>query len=372
MIKVLNIITDSNIGGAGRCLLNYVRYCDKTQFDTAVVLPTGSDLKPDLLALGARLIELDGIAEKSFSPKAIRAMERIIREEKPDIVHTHGSFSGRIAGKRCKTRVVFTRHSGFTPPGYLKKGPLHGLHGALQCRYADRVIAISPFTAQNLMDGGIPERRIAVMMNGVAPLTPASPEAQAALRRRWSIPEGIFTAGILARLEPYKGQMLLLDAAKILREQGREFCILIGGAGSQEQGLRARIGELGLSEQVKMVGFVQDVAEFLSVLDVQVNSSYVETSSLSVIEGMTLSVPAVASNCQGNPWLVDDGISGLLFESGNARDLAEKIAQMMDDPEKRAALGRGARQAYETRFTGEIYAKNVEDVYRDMMDTKVR
>lgn len=372
MIKVLNIITDSNIGGAGRCLLNYVRYCDKTQFDAAVVLPTGSDLKPDLTKLGARLIELDGIAEKSFSPGAIRAMAEIIKKEKPDIVHTHGSFSGRIAAKRCKTPVVFTRHSGFTPPGYLKKGPLHALHGALQCHYADKVIAISPFTARNLLDGGIPEHRIAVMMNGVAPLERPSPEVQRELRQRWDIPEGVFTAGILARLEPYKGQMLLLDAAKILLDRGREFRILIGGAGSQEQALRERIQELGLSEQVKMVGFVQNVAGFLSILDVQVNSSYVETSSLSVIEGMTLSVPPVASNCQGNPWLVDDGVSGLLFESGNARDLAEKLARMMDDPERRAALGRGARQAYETRFTGEIYAKNVEDVYRNMMDTKVR
>lgn len=372
MIKILNIITDSNIGGAGRCLLNYMRYCDKTQFDTAVVLPTGSDLKPDLLALGTRLIELPGIAEKSFSLGAIRAMVEIIKQEKPDIVHTHGSFSGRIAAKRCKALVVFTRHSGFTPPGYLKKGPLHALHGALQCHYADKVIAISPFTAQNLMDGGIPESRIAVMMNGVAPLERPSPEVQRELRQRWNIPDGIFTAGILARLEPYKGQMLLLDAAKILLDRGRDFRILIGGAGSQEQELREKIKELGLSEQVKMVGFVKNVAEFLSVLDVQVNSSYVEASSLSVIEGMTLSVPTVASNCQGNPWLVDDGISGLLFESGDPKDLAEKLTLLMDDPEKPAALGRGARCEYEKRFTGEIYTKNVEDVYRNMIDMEVR
>ena len=373
MTKVLHILTDSNIGGAGRYLINYLKHCDRSRFDLRVVLPRGSLLKAEVLALDTPVIEVDGIAEKSFSLRAVKELKQVISRENPDIIHTHGSISGRIAGRQCGARVLYTRHCVFPLAGYIKRGPVHWLYGMINRHYADHAIAVSPAAAENLTDMGVPDGMITVMMNGAAALERGSPETCRALRQRWNIPEGVFTAGILARLEPYKGQMLLLDAAKLLLDQGRELCILIGGAGSQEQALRERIQALGLSGRVLLLGFVENVAEVLSILDVQLNCSYgTETSSIAIIEGMSMGLPSVASNYGGNPWLVDDGVSGLLFESGNARDLAEKLAQMMDDPEKRGALGRGARQAYETRFTGEIYAKNVEDVYRNMMDTKVR
>ena len=64
MIKVLNILTDSNIGGAGRCLINYLKYCDRDRFSVQVVLPRNSKLKPEVTALNVPVIEADGIAEK--------------------------------------------------------------------------------------------------------------------------------------------------------------------------------------------------------------------------------------------------------------------------------------------------------------------
>lgn len=371
MIRVLNILTDSNIGGAGRCLINYLKYCDRQNFAVSVALPEGSALIPALKALDTPVFEVSGIAEKSFSPGATGTLKALIRREQPDIVHTHGSLSGRMAAKACGARVIYTRHSAFPVPGYLKKGPGHWLNGFINSHYADSIIAVSPATAQNLLDGGVPEQKITVMMNGVEPLIPAALEECQALRQQLNIPDGVFTAGILARLEPYKGHMLLLEAAKTLKGEGRDFRILIGGSGSAEQAIRDGIRDMDLADRVLFLGFVENVSQVLSILDVQLNCSYgTEASSLALIEGMSLGLATVASDYGGNPYQVDDGITGLLFASGNAADLADKLRTLMDEKPLLDRLRQNAKTAYETRFTGAIFAKNVEAVYQKTMERK--
>ena len=369
MIRVLHILTDTNIGGAGRYLVNYLRYRNQDVYDVSVILPRNSAMAPEIRALDVPVTEMEGIADKSLSLLVISDLKQAIRKIAPDIVHTHGSFSGRVAAKQCGVRVVYTRHSAFPVPGYLKKGPGHWLYGALDRHYADHVIAVSPAAADNLTDSGVSEDRITMLMNGAQALEPLEPEERLAVRAALGIPEGIFTAGIFARLEPYKGHMLLLEAARILKSEGRDFRILIGGDGSMETALRERISELDLPDRVRYLGFVRDVRDVLGILDLQLNCSYgTETSSLALIEGMSLALPTLASNYGGNPWLIDDGITGLLFESRNADDLADKFRRLMDDPELRKKLGTQARMAYRTRFTGKIFAGNIEAVYRMVLE----
>ena len=81
MLKILNIISDSNIGGAGRCLFNFLKYYDRKKFAVKVVVPKGSLLKPEIEKLKTKVIEVDGIADKSFDYKAIRKLNKIIKKE---------------------------------------------------------------------------------------------------------------------------------------------------------------------------------------------------------------------------------------------------------------------------------------------------
>lgn len=371
MIKVMNILSDSNIGGAGRCLINYLKYCDRSRFEVSVVLPRGSLLINEVAAQNIRVLEVDGIAEKSFSPGAIGALRKLIRLEKPDIVHTHGSFSGRIAARLSGCKVIYTRHSAFPVPAYLQKGPGHWFNGAVNGFFADSIIAVSPANAQNLVESGVSEQKITVMMNGVEPVTRSSEAVCKELRSKLGIPEGIFTGGILARLEPYKGHSILLDAAKELMDEGRDFRFLIGGKGSSEAQIVEGIRSRGLEEKVLFLGFVRNVPDVLSILDVQLNCSYgTEASSIALIEGMSLGLATVASDYGGNPWQVDDGKTGLLFRTGDAADMAAKLRILMDDEQKLRDMQAGALQAYHNRFTGAIFAANIEKVYTDTLQKK--
>ena len=371
MTRILHIISDSNIGGAGRCLVNYLRHHDRSRFSVSVILPRGSLLIPQIAALDVPYIEVDGFAERSFSPAAVRALSRILKREQPHIVHTHGSFSGRIAAKLCGSRIVYTRHSAFPVSPRLQKGVFHHLNGFVNGFFADIVIAVSPAARENLIESGIAPGIIRLVGNGVSPLSPADEKHLAALRSEWQIPDGCFLAGYPARLEDYKGHDLLLEAAKNLKAEGREFFILIAGRGNQEQKLREQAQAMGVSDRVQFLGFVEDMAGFLSLLTVQLNcSTQSEACSMSIIEGMSLGLPTVASRCSGNPWLVEDGVTGLLFENNSPEALTTALKKLMDDPALAQELGIAARASYEARFTGEMFAANLERVYSEILKNK--
>lgn len=371
MIKVLNVISDTNIGGAGRVLLNYMQRTDRDAFDVSVALPRGSLLKAPLEELGTTVYEVDGLTDRSYHKDDVKELMALIRRVDPHIVHTHGALSGRIAGRRCGKVVLYTRHSAFPVPAKLKYPPGRWVNKWVNEHYADHIIAVSPAAAENLTDAGISPKRITTMMNGVTPVARKDEAACAALREQWAIPQGRFVLGILARIEPYKGHKHILEAVRALTDQGREVQLLIAGTGDFEPELREYALELGIGSRVSFLGFQSDVAGFLSVLDLQLNASYgTETSSLSILEGLSMGLPAVVSTYGGNPWLIDDGQDGLLFENRNSGHLAQCIARLMDEPDTLKAMSDKAVEIFQSRFTAEIFARNIEKVYTTVMEGK--
>lgn len=369
MIRVLNIISDTNIGGAGRVVLNYLKYADRSRFETLVALPRGSLLKPLIEKAGVRAIEIDGIADRSYHREDVRALKRMLRQIKPSLVHTHGCLSGRIAARQCGIPAVYSRHSAFPVSPKLKYPPGRWVNKFVNERYARQIIAVSPATRDNLVEGGISPNKITVVFNGVAPVTRTAPEVQAALKHELELPADVLVFGILARLEDYKGHLCLVEAAKLLRERGRTgFVVLVAGTGPFEGQLTRAVEEAGMRDTVRLLGFRSDVAQLLNILDVQLNASYgTEATSMALLEGMSLGLPTIASDYGGNPWVVEDGKSGLLFPSQNAQALAGAMERLMDHPEERHVMGERARRIYEERFTGEIFAQNIENIYLDIL-----
>ena len=205
------------------------------------------------------------------------------------------------------------------------------------------------------------------MFNGVEALKPVSPEERRRLREELGFAPEDFVVGILARIEIYKGHGTLLEAVRELAGEGRRVKLLVAGQGSFEPELRLRCADLP-PDTVVFAGFVERVERVLGAMDLQVNASYEsETSSLSLLEGMSMGLPAIASDCGGNPYLIRDGENGLIFPAGDSGALAERIRRLMDAPEERAEMGRRAREIFQAHFTGETFAKNVEQVYFELL-----
>ena len=362
MTKVLSVITDLNIGGAGVVLLNFMKKTDRARFDHTVAVPEGSELAPRLRGLGIKVVEMPGIGERSLRLRTILAFRAVLADLRPDIVHTHASLSARIAATlRGGCAVIHTRHCAY-PQGKVKTSfPVKQMLGFLNNRLSDAIIAISPAAAENLVSTGTDPKIITTMFNGTDPARLLGDEERSAVRASLGIDRDDFVCAIIARLVPEKGHDCVLDAAAMLSSLPIRF--IIAGAGPLDAELRATAARRGLGNCV-FTGFVEDVARIENITDLQLNASYgTETSSLSVLEGMSLGVPAVVSDFGGNPHIVTDGFDGLVFPRRDPSALASAIQRLYDERDTLSRMGANAKTTYGERFTAEEMAAGIERVY---------
>ena len=110
-LKIYHVLTDRNIGGAGRWLLNYLKYCNREKYDVRVVLPADSQLCPVVENLDIPVIKMDAMADSSYDKKALAPLTELFRKDKPDVVHTHASLTARMAAKKAGVpRIFHTKH----------------------------------------------------------------------------------------------------------------------------------------------------------------------------------------------------------------------------------------------------------------------
>lgn len=365
MIKILNILSDTNIGGAGRLLVNYLHNFDRNKFCGKVILPRNSELKPYIEKEGYEVVEIENGRDKSFDMKAMREIQAIIRREKPDIVHTHSAFSGKLAAYLCGVPVRFyTRHSAFPPSKKLTTFPGKQLNGFINNTLATDIVAVAEAAKENLVDTGIDPKKITVIINGVDEVRRTSSDEQKQLKKSLGISESTFVCGISARLEPYKGHSYLLDSAKEVTKVHPDTVFLIMGSGSCENALKEQAKSLGIADKVIFTGFLHDVAPYYNILDLSLNCSWgTETSCLALSEGMSVGVPAIATTYGGNPYMITEGVNGYLVPKKDSPAMAKAIIRLIESPDEMARLKVGARRMYEEKFTAAVMTRQLEALY---------
>jgi len=362
MIRVLQVISDTNIGGAGIQLCNLLRHLNRERFACVVALPKGAELTERLVAMGVETVALAHPCDRLLA-ESVREIKAIIRSRGIDIVHANAAVSARMAGKLCGCRVIHTRHCYF--PSEAPRGGARQLLERMGNRWlSDLAIATAPSAAENLMALGLPRRSIRVILNGSDPVREIHAEELANLRRRYGIREGERCIGICARLEACKGHRTFLDAAARLKKSlpHEPLRFLIVGEGSLRQSLEAYADWLGLRDAVIFTGFVQDMAQIYRLLRINVNCSCgTETSCLAISEGMSAALPTVASDYGGNRGMIEGG--GLSYPVGDAKALAERLEEILTNSALEAELRRLALESYRCRFTAERMTRETEELY---------
>ncbi len=367
MIKVLNILTDTNVGGAGRIFLQYLKCIDRKRFDIYTAVPSGSMLIPLIKELGFDVIETEFGHDKTYEKGAVKEYKKIIKKICPDIVHTHSSFAGKIAAYRCGVKSrIYTRHSAFEMTGKLTKFPFKQVNGFIDNRLSTEIIAVCKAAADNLTVTGVSEKKITVILNGVEPVRKLAESEKSEFRRSVGIGEDEFVGLISARLEDYKGHRFLVEAAKIIRDKmgdGAKFRIVFMGDGTERENLEKQCRELGVEDKIIFTGFVSDIAPWCNIMDITLNASLAEAASLALCEGMSLEKPAVVSDFGGNPELITDGENGFIVHTKDSAAIADAIMKIMESPELYARLSKGAIDRYHKDFTSQVMTDRVMELY---------
>ncbi|OGX40125.1 MAG: hypothetical protein A3C53_02815 [Omnitrophica WOR_2 bacterium RIFCSPHIGHO2_02_FULL_68_15] len=295
---------------------------------------------------------------------AIGQVLAVIRRARPDVLHAQtrvAHAAAGVVGRLTGIPVVTTAHGFYDWHWGRRAFPFWGR----------RVIAVSPSVRQLLIERyGVPPAKVALIANGIA-WTPWDParlaEAVARFRQTSGIRGDGPVVGTVTRLAPAKGLPTLLQAFHQLRRQVPSARLLIVGDGPLKTELVRSAYALGEQEQIIFSGIAVETRVPLSMMDVFVLPSHHEAFGLAIVEAMAMGRPVVASRVGGIPTIVDDGVTGLLVPPNDPDALARALGQMLDDPERRRAMGSAGHARYEREFTMDRVAREVESVYEEVV-----
>jgi glycosyltransferase involved in cell wall biosynthesis len=362
-MKVIEVITDTNIGGAGVLLVNRLRHTDHIKNKTWVLIPRGSALISRLKGISVEVIEMDCSYDCSFEVSAILNYVRVVRKIRPDVINCHGALSARIAAWLCRVPIkICTRHCVFPVE---KEGSIGvRIKGYINSRLSDAFIAVAFAARQNLLELGVDKDKIAVIINGAEPLRLLSSRDKAALRKELGILDEETVLVLNARLEPYKGHLWFFEAVRQLVDDNFQIKVLLLGDGSERTRLESLCVGYGIDKHVIFMGFVDDVAPFMNIADININcSTGTETSSLALSEGMSIGLPAVASDFGGNPYMVRHCENGFVCKCYAHSELAKYIKLLINDKELYSEMSLAARQRFEIELNAVNMAEKTTALY---------
>lgn len=371
-MKVLHVISDENIGGAGVLLVSLLKNMDRGRVDSVVAMPKNSLLAKRISELKIPVRYLTHSCDR-LDGRSVREIKQMIEEEQIDIVHANAAICARIAGKLAHKTVIHTRHCCFPPEGIWKNDFIRWIGGRINQLLSDRVIATADAAAENLSLLGIPRSMIEVIINGSEQIREVSQTELNEWREKLHIKNKDFCVGICARLEEYKGHDTFLRAAKLLLKKRTDisFRFLIVGTGSMYEALQNEVKKEGLENFVRFTGFVEDMAPIYRLLDLNVNCSRgTETSCLALSEGMSAGVPFVASDYGGNAAMLGESEAGILVSVDDADAFAKAIYKIAVDPILYDRMSLSAFERYKEKYTAAEMGEHLTAVYEDFMRFK--
>jgi glycosyltransferase involved in cell wall biosynthesis len=367
---VFQILPSLVVGGAERLVVHLMEHLSRERFAPVCIClesPQGTHYEARVQASGTPLYFLGKGAGASW--RVLQQLDALFRQYRPTVVHTH------IIGLNYAYPLMFR---------YRTPARVHTVHSLAQHEVGVRIGAWVRILAFRYRIGHVVPVAVAedvrttirqlygyldapLIPNGI-PTDEYAPDPNR--RRRWRQRHGLEPEAIVlthvGRFAPPKNHALLIEAFAQVRTHTPLYLLLVGG-GELEDAVRQQVAGLGLQERVRFLGVRADVPAILNASDLFVLSSRWEGNPLSVMEAMAAGLPVVSTAVGGVPELVREGETGLLVPSGDAAALARALQALVDDPARREAMGKAARQHAITHFDIRHTVRQYEALYERLL-----
>lgn len=377
MISILYVSNTEKMSGAEFSLLSLMRGLDRKQFQPLLLLPGEGLFAECARKAGIELQIVPFMVRfgEAFRPRVLPRVaacvwqvRRIIRRRRIRIVHANspraayiGALAGRLAGAFTLTHVRDIEQSPF---GSRAKSRLLGF-------LSDRIVAVSQATADAILAVNPALRgKVKVVYNGIErEAITVRPAAET--RGRLGISTAVKLIGSAGILHAAKGQDILIRAAVRLRAEYPELKVLLIGQvfhandAEYEKKLEKLVVELGIKGSIVFTGFRNDVCDLIQAMDVFVHPAvFQDPLPRILLEAAACGRPIVATKTGGIPEIIQDGISGLLVEPGNADALADAVLALLRHPDKAMRLGQEAMKRIEQTFSLRRHISAITAIYR--------
>lgn len=380
-VDTLHVITRLTVGGSAENTVATMVALEAAGYAGPLAVGIAESDRPsvdDARHRGVRLLDVPALGREVGvrDVAALAHLCRVMRAQRPAIVHTHTSkagFVGRLAARLAGVPAVIHQPHGHIFYGYYGNGRT-AFYIALEriaARWTDRIVTLT--------DRGIEEhlaRRIGrrsqyrSVPSGVptAALRAAAPSRSIA-RARLGLPEDAFVVAGLGRLVPVKGFDVLIAALRPLAEAVPSARLVLIGDGPQRDELQVAARDLGVGGRVLVTGVTSDITGWLAAADVLAAPSRNEGMGRAIVEAMALGLPVVGAEVGGIPAVVADGETGWLVPPGDSLALAAALIELARDEALRIKLGTAAVTRAEA-FSSEVAHAAMCAIYDELRRAK--
>jgi glycosyltransferase involved in cell wall biosynthesis len=340
-MKVASLVSPTGApGGAERALLALARRLPEYGWASRIILLQHGPFETWLAEAGCdfEVLPMTRTRHLHRTAMVVESLRRKLRGVSAVVANqSKGQAIVGAAATLSRTPCIWWQHG---IPGW---SPIEAVAGW----WPTAAIVCSPGPAADTQRKKTPRRRIEVINPGIdIERVRSQVDEGSGVRKQmgWSGP----VVGMVARLQPHKGQQLFLQAASIVvRHRPDVHFAIVGGAtlgweGDYEQQLRRQAAELGLSERVHFTGHQDDPHPWADAFDVAVTASVGESFGLVTVEAMALGKPVVGVDSAGTAEIIEDGVSGLLVPPADPKAMAAAVLDLLEDPALRARIAAGA------------------------------
>jgi glycosyltransferase involved in cell wall biosynthesis len=315
--------------------------------------------------------------------RAVYHLAGLIRELRPQILHTHtakagtiGRLAAMLAGDATPPIVVHTFH-GHVLRGYF--GPLRSNFFRLLERFlaarTTALVAVSPEVRDDLVALGIaPREKFTVVRLGIElEERVGSVDGNGRgreMRRVLGIAPDRFVVGWIGRMTGVKRTDDVLLAVRRLRDRGVDAVLCMVGDGPDRDDVERRAQELGIVRDSLFLGYQEEVAPFYAAFDALILPSANEGTPVSAIEALAGGRPVVATEVGGVPDVVRDGVDGFLVEPGDVETMADRLARLAADADLRRRMGEAGAASVRERYSVERLLEDMDALYRQLLAAK--
>jgi glycosyltransferase involved in cell wall biosynthesis len=387
-VKVLRVIARLNVGGPALHVAYLSAGLAERGYDTTLVAGTIARGEESMAFVAdAHNVKIEPLVElhREISPirdlRAIVRLAQLIRRERPTILHTHTAKAGavgRIAALLARDArppiVVHTFH-GHVLRGYFGRVTTLGFRTLerLLARTTTALVAVSPEVRDDLVELHVaPASKFTVVRLGIdlAQRVDNDDAQRQETRRQMGLRDAAFVVGWVGRMTAVKNTDGVVRALQQLVERGIDAYALLVGDGPDRDHLERYAHELGVIKRCLFLGYQEDVARFYDAIDVLLLPSVNEGTPVSVIESLAAGRPTVATRVGGIPDVVRDGVDGFLVDYADPVGLADRLAELATDPQRRAEMGAAGRASVVERYAVERLVDDVDKLYRSLLATR--
>jgi glycosyltransferase involved in cell wall biosynthesis len=362
--RIFCVITQGEMGGAQQFVVQLARNLDPERFALHVVWGESSgNTLGRLLPSSASFMTARHLM-RGWSvwhdTKAIFELRRQMRAYQPDVVLCISSKAGFVGSRAARglrrefpdLKVVY-RIGGWTfnDPLPTWERQFYIMLEKISARWKDDIVLNSTHDLDQAQRLHIrPRNKLVRIFNGIDPYTPFLPQEQARAFLRSRLPNSISSApivGTIANLYATKDIPMLVRAAASIRDA----LFVVIGDGPQRAQIEHAIDQYGVRNRFFLLGRITNAWQYVTGFDVFALPSAKEGFPWALLEAMAAKVPAVATNVGAVPEMLEDGVSGIVCEPGNATQFAQSIAQLLNNEELRQSYAINAHQQVLTKFS---------------------